>query len=195
MVLAIALGIGATMTCFTVLYAMSGDPIPQKSSQLYAVQIDNWGPKSHKGRDGTEHPDPADQLAYKDAVALMAARQAMRQAAMHGTGGAITPENPDVKPFQQGGRATFADFFAMFDVPFKYGKGWTAAEDEARAPVVVLSKKLNEKVFGDVDSVGKTLDLDGRQFRVIGVLDAWEPKIRFYDVTTGGFNEPDGYYI
>jgi putative ABC transport system permease protein len=195
MVVAIALGIGATMTCFTVLYAMSGDPIPHKSTQLYAVQIDTWGPKSHVGRDGTIHPDPVDQLTYKDSVALMAAKQGMRQVAMHGTGGAITPENSEVKPFQQGGRATFADFFAMFDVPFRYGKGWTAAEDEARAAVVVLSKKLNEKIFGDVDSVGKSIDLDGRQFRVLGVLEAWEPKPRFYDVTTGGFNEPDGYYI
>ena len=45
---AVAVGIGATMTVFTVLLAMSGDPIPAKSSQLFAPQIDVWGPSSRK---------------------------------------------------------------------------------------------------------------------------------------------------
>ena len=43
MIAAIAVGIGACMTALTVFRAMSGDPIPQKSSQLYTPQIDNWG--------------------------------------------------------------------------------------------------------------------------------------------------------
>ena len=43
MVAAIGVGIGASMTTLTVFRAMSGDPIPQKSKQLYAVQIDNFG--------------------------------------------------------------------------------------------------------------------------------------------------------
>jgi putative ABC transport system permease protein len=194
MVVAIALGIGATMTCFTVLYAMSGDPIPHKSSQLYAVQVDVWGPKSRVR--GENKVDPVmDQLTYKDSVALMAAKQGMRQAAMFGTGGAITPENRDIKPFQQRGRVTYADFFAMFDVPFRYGHGWTAAEDDAHAAVMVLNQKLNEKLFGDIDSTGKMVDLDGRQFRVLGVTENWEPKPRFYDVATGGFEEQDGFFL
>jgi len=192
MVVAIALGIGATMTAFTVLHAMSGDPVPHKSDRLFAVQIDNWGPKSHTRSDNN---DPADQLAYKDSVALMAAKQAPRQVAMHGTGFSITPENRELKPFQSGGRATFADFFPMFEPPFRYGQGWSAAEDEAQTPVAVISRKLNDKLFGDVNSVGRTLDLDGRQFRIVGVLDKWEPKPRYYDVTTGGFNEPDDIYV
>jgi putative ABC transport system permease protein len=37
MVAAIGVGIGACMTALTVFRAMSGDPIPQKSSQLYAA--------------------------------------------------------------------------------------------------------------------------------------------------------------
>ena len=44
MVVAIGVGIGASMTTLAVFRAMSGDPIPSKSSQLYVVQIDNWGP-------------------------------------------------------------------------------------------------------------------------------------------------------
>lgn len=40
MVLAIALGIGASMTTLTVFYVLSGDPIPQKSDKLFYPRID-----------------------------------------------------------------------------------------------------------------------------------------------------------
>ena len=46
MIAAIGVGIGASMTTLTVFRAMDRDPIPQKSRQLFAVQIDNWGPNS-----------------------------------------------------------------------------------------------------------------------------------------------------
>ena len=37
MVSAIGIGIGACMTVITVYYLMSGNPIPQKSAELFAV--------------------------------------------------------------------------------------------------------------------------------------------------------------
>src|SRR4029453_7175439 len=40
MVIAVALGVGASMTTLTVLYLLSGDPIPGKSHKLYYVQLD-----------------------------------------------------------------------------------------------------------------------------------------------------------
>ena len=40
MVLAIAVGIGASMTTLTVLHVLSGDPLPGKSGELYYPQID-----------------------------------------------------------------------------------------------------------------------------------------------------------
>ncbi|MGB0842962.1 MAG: ABC transporter permease, partial [Pseudoalteromonas shioyasakiensis] len=39
MVLAIAIGIGVTMTSLSVYHMMSADPIPEKSSDLYSVQL------------------------------------------------------------------------------------------------------------------------------------------------------------
>ena len=33
----------------------------------------------------------------------------------------------------------------MFDVPFKYGRAWTAADDENRSAVVVLTREMNEQ--------------------------------------------------
>ena len=54
-------------------------------------------------------------------------------------------------------RMTTADFFAMFEVPFLYGGGWDAKADAGPEPVIVLSKEANQKAFGGVNSVGKTL--------------------------------------
>ena len=75
----------------------------------------------------------------------------------------------------------------MFDVPFEYGSAWTRAADEAPEPVVVISRYLNGKVFGGGNNVGKTLTLDGKDFRIVGIMDAWQPQPRFYDTGYGGF--------
>jgi len=40
MVLAIALGIAASMTTLTVFHVLSGDPLPDKSSRLFYVLLD-----------------------------------------------------------------------------------------------------------------------------------------------------------
>ncbi|HXD36188.1 MAG TPA: ABC transporter permease, partial [Rhodanobacter sp.] len=55
MVLAIALGIGASMTTLTVLHVLSGDPLPGLSQALYYPQID---PRDNSGQlPGVEPPE------------------------------------------------------------------------------------------------------------------------------------------
>jgi len=68
MIAAIGVGIGASMTTLTVFRAMAGDPIPNKSRQLFAVQIDNWGPS----KSGVQTPDDKleQQVSYADAMGL-----------------------------------------------------------------------------------------------------------------------------
>jgi putative ABC transport system permease protein len=52
----------------------------------------------------------------------------------------------------------------------------------------VISEKLNQKLFGGASSVGKTINIDGKDYRVTGVLGDWNPKPVYYDVVnTGGF--------
>jgi putative ABC transport system permease protein len=181
MVLAIAFGVAMTMTAFTILFVMARDPIPQKSGQLFAVQIDNGGPRSRKAGDD----EPATQLTYRDAMALLASHAAIRQVAMHQVSLTVAPDDRGLKPFSIAARATSPDFFAMFDVPMLYGQGWNVADDTNGAAVVVLSRALNERLFGGANSIGKDLRLNGDAYRVIGVTDAWDPKPRFYDVING----------
>jgi putative ABC transport system permease protein len=51
MVLAIGFGVAASMTTYAVFRAVSGDPIPWKSSRLFVPQVDIWGPTG-RGSDG-----------------------------------------------------------------------------------------------------------------------------------------------
>src|SRR5580698_930158 len=141
MIGAIAVGIGACMTALTVFRAMSGDPIPEKSSQLYTPQIDNWAPE----RPPNGSSDNLERLlSYIDVMALRQAHGGTRQAAMFASILSIRPDDPQQKPFKSVVRTTDTDFFAMFAVPFKYGRPWTAAEDENRSAVVVLTREMNE---------------------------------------------------
>jgi putative ABC transport system permease protein len=192
MVLAIALGIGAAMTTLTVYHVLSGDPLPDKSQNLYYPQIDPQTREEYR-----PGGDPPGQLTRLDAEALLKAKRADRQALMTGGGVAVQPQRAGLLPFAADSRYTSADFFPMFDVPFQYGSGWDAAADEAHARDVVISRSLNEKVFGGGNSVGKTLRLDGTDFRVVGVLAKWRPVPKFYDLNTSrhGYGEAEQVFL
>ncbi len=190
MVLAIALGIGASMTTLTVFHVLSGDPIPQKSDKLFYPRID---PRSKTGF--TPGDDPEWQMARFDAEALLREKRGDRQAIMTAGGVAIEPDSNDMNPFVADARYTTADFFPMFDVPFLHGRPWNSEDDQARARVVVISSKLNEKLFGGGNSVGKTIRLEQTAFKVIGILKAWRPKPKFYDLTQSRFGEDEQVYI
>jgi putative ABC transport system permease protein len=191
MVLGIALGVGTSMTTLTVMYLMGSDPIPWKSDKLHIVQVDNWDPAQPYNSDGT----PPDQLTYRDAMAFMQAHKADRQTVMYKIQMPVQPENDSIKPFNSLGRATYADFFAMFDPPFKYGGAWDRGQDGQHARVVVLSDKTNEKLFGGADSVGKRVRLNDLDYTVVGVLNTWQPRIKYYDLTNGSLNSPEGFYL
>jgi putative ABC transport system permease protein len=177
MVLALGLGIGAFMTTFTVYYLMSGDPIPHKSDVLFAVQLDNWDPND----DPTESAkDVQPQLTYRDGTWLMHAQTpATQQVHMYGTGAVLVPETDEL-PFEENIRATWYSFFGMFDVPFLYGQPWSRFDDDNHASVAVIGRELNEKLFNGENSVGRSIQLDDSFFKIVGVIDEWQPVPRFY---------------
>jgi putative ABC transport system permease protein len=190
MVLAIALGIGASMTTLTVFYVLSGNPIPQKSDRLFYPRLE---PRSKTGY--TPGEDPEWQMTRFDAEALLRDARGERQALMTSGNAALEPDKPGLDPFYVNSRFTTSDFFPMFDVPLAEGRAWTAAEDRARARVVVISKELKEKLFGDATAIGKTIRLEQQGFKVIGVLAAWKPTPRFYDVTQSQFGAEEQLYV
>ena len=183
MILAVGFGVAASMTTYSVFRAVSGDPIPWKSSKLFVPQIDMWGPKG-RGDDG----EPPEALDYADAMALMRAHRATYQSAMYMITPSVVPAQPGKHPIDVRGHGVYSEFFRMVDAPFKYGNGWSADDDTQRAAVAVINGELNQKLFGGANSVGKTVDIDDKDYRVVGVLDNWAPKPEFYDiVNSGGF--------
>ena len=187
MVLAVAIGISAYMIVYTLNYTMGGDPIPHKSGQLFHVQLDSGNPNTED--------DPPDQLTYLDAMALQEAGRAYRQTASSKFGTVVEPDNPELRPFDVVGRGAFADFFPMFDVPFRYGSGWDSAADANLQQLVVLSEETNERLFGGANSVGESIILDGDRFQVVGVLQDWTPIPKFYDLNNGPFDSGEDLYI
>ncbi len=191
MVLAIALGIGASMTTLTVFHILSGDPIPEKSSVLFYPQMDPEGMNDY-----VPGGEPNDQLTRFDAEALLREKRGDRQALMTGGNVSIEPQRADLPPFITEARYASADIFPMFAMPFLYGNGWTAREDDGHARVAVITKSLNNKLFGGENSVGKTMRMYSVDFRVIGVLDEWRPTPKFYDMNgNSGYGETDHVFL
>lgn len=190
MVIAIGTGIGGSMTALTVFSTLSGDPIPGKSAQLFYPRIDPR-PLSGQASDG----EPADQMTRFDAEALLRDRKADRQAVMVGGSVAVEADPAKVRPIIVDARYTSADFFPMFDVPFRHGSGWSTEEDQGRAQVVVISQALNRKLFDGSDSTGRSLLIGDRRFRIIGVLDQWRPMPKFYDMTNDRFSEVEQVFV
>lgn len=190
MVVAIALGIGASMTTLTVFYVLSGDPVPGKSDRLFFVQMD---PQDMNGY--TPGVEPPEQVTRLDAETLLRDGRGVRQALMAGGSVAIEPDREDLRPFYLRARYTSKDLFEMFDVPLRYGSAWSDAEDGDRARVAVISAALNDRLFDGADSTGRSIRLNQTTFRIVGVLDEWRPAPRFYDLTGTQYGEVEEVFL
>jgi putative ABC transport system permease protein len=190
MIVAIAFGVGTSMTTLTVLHVLSADPIPGKSHQLYHVQVQ---PRKAAGFvPGTEPPD---QMTRADAEALVRAARADHQALMTGGGAAIEPDRADMKPFLIDARWTSAEFFPMFRTPFVAGGGWTADDDAHLARVAVIARELADKLFGTTDVLGRSVRVEGTPLRIVGVLDTWRPTPHFFDLHVGAYSSTEQLYV
>lgn len=182
MVLAIAVGIGASMTTLTVMHLLSGDPLPGRSAQIFFPQV-----SPDPTRPNAREPSPV--MDYHSAVDLWSAHRADRQTLIVSSMIKVAAPDAALPPLRLDMLSTTADFFPMFMVPFRYGNGWNAGDDAAHARVAVISDDLNDKLFGGVDSVGRTLRLGSSDVRIVGVLKPWRPTPLFYEAW-GAYTKP-----
>ena len=193
MMLAIGLGIGASMTMITVLHVMTSDPLPGRSTTLFTPHLDPL-PLDHKHH--SEGPDPTDNLTWPDAMALLSAHRAKLQAAMAGGSLLLRPARADLRPFNVSGRYGTSELFALFGMPFEHGQGWSPADDASRTRVVVLGKTLDRKLFGNASGIGQSVRLGDHDFRVIGVVADWRPQPMFYaDLSAQSFGDTDQFFL
>jgi putative ABC transport system permease protein len=183
MVLSIGVGVALAMTTWTLVHMMSRDPIPGKSAHLFVPTVDAWGPSAD-----SKDNEPPDLLEYATATALMRDHRARFQSPTYWMNPTIIPGEVGKHPFVTSGFAVSSELFPMIDATFKYGSSWNASDDDSRAQVVVIGEQLNQQVFGGGNSVGKTLTVDGHGYRVVGVMNPWNPQPAYFNVPAfGGF--------
>lgn len=190
---AIALGIAVPATLISVHHVYAQNPIPEKSDRLFNVRLESWGLESEFFN--ILPGDPPKHITYRDMRGLMASDLPEHETGIAAASTFVFPEQNEARPYRTTVRLCHADFFPMFDVPFRYGRGWDRAADEAREHVVVLSEESNRRLFGGADSVGKSVRLGGQEFTVVGVLDYWLPTPQFYDVINNATGRPREFFV
>lgn len=193
MVLAIGLGIGASMTMLTVLNVMTRDPLPGRSAHIYRPRL-NPLPLDYHYKPGTVG-GPTTALTWPDAKALLDAHRGVRQAAMARGYLTARSDHSGAAPKSVAGSFTTHDFFAMFGVPFVTGHGWSGQDDAGAAPVAVVTRKLAERLFGTASAVGRTAHLGKHDFQVVGVVEDWHPQPLFYAIIGTSFDDGDQFFL
>ncbi|MBQ4836266.1 MULTISPECIES: ABC transporter permease [Pseudoalteromonas] len=177
----IAIGIAASMTTITVGYMMGQNPLPHKSERVAMVHLNSWDPSQPIGYRKNGEVDIPSLLTYQDAMALLAANKADKHVPFVSFNSAVRAENEDVIDAQLHQiRSTSRHFFSVFGAPFIYGGTWSEEADQQGQSVIVLSKRENDRLFQGANSVGEHIIVGTHLYRVVGVIDDWQPTPKFY---------------
>ena len=156
-VLTMALGIGANALIFSVVNGVLLRPLPYADSDRLLVI---WGKYPQTGITNTSLPDFLDYKAQATRVSEMAAFSS----AGFNLAGEGTPERA------QAGVVT-ANFFHTLGLAPAAGRAFRADEERGGAPkVAMVSWEYWQRRFGgDASLIGKSLELNGRPYEIVGV--------------------------
>ena len=173
-ILTLALGIGATTAIFTVvdkvLLKPFGAPEPDRIVALM---------QSYQGQFTPVISIPKFEI-WRDQPRIF------QETALYGFPGTMRVNllGGD-QPEQFKATQVSTDFFSLYGIPFAKGRGFTAQEDAPGGPpVAVLSSGTWRNHFGsDPNIVGKSIDLDGTDYTVVGVMaPLYEPDLPLGDI-------------
>jgi putative ABC transport system permease protein len=180
MVLAIGIGVGIFMTAMTVVYQGNKTDLPHKSDRLFLMQLDSRSPSAEP----ISHFNDMVDMTYRDALNLYQLdRENISTTFTWLTDQIVNLDSKSVKPYRGYSLVTTRSFFSIFDVPFLFGEPWSEEQERTSAPVIVLTKARNDYLFGGANSIGKQLRIDNHIVTVVGVIDNWNVRYRFYDRT------------
>jgi putative ABC transport system permease protein len=197
LVAGIALGICVSTAFVTLRHMYMQDPLPGKSDKVFYVRLDSWG-KNEPFRQVFEGSDAApipDQVTYRDARNLLRSPIPTHQTPTYITRMFVYPDPKITRPYQPDIRMTFSDLFDMFEMPFRYGGPWSKEADAKPEQVIVIDDATNQRLFGGANSVGKTLRIGERDYRIVGVLAPWRPPLRYFEMNRNGPGEPEPIYM
>lgn len=192
MIIAIACGIGISMTALTLNHMTDNNPIAHKNDQLFSLQLMTIGREDTYWFEDGRYPY---QITYQDATNIVRDNPDMKLAPMYKSGFAVRNEAQTSKPFLNSARLTSRHFFSLFDMPFLYGSTWSKKADKDGANVVVISDEMNTKIFGGGDNTNKQIYLDNTLFTIVGITKTWKPAPKFYDVNNGPFQKVEQFFV
>jgi putative ABC transport system permease protein len=156
---ALALGIGANTAIFSAVEAILLKPLPYAQPERLMVV---WEDASFIGF-AFNTPAPGNYVDWRAQNRVFTDMAATRY-----TTASLTGDGP---PEQLSGRKVTPNFFDVLGVQPEVGRPFTAAEDQAQSPVVVLGYNLWRRRFGGDESiVGRAILLNGVQTKVAGVM-------------------------
>lgn len=159
---ALALGIGANTAIFSVVNAVLLQPLsyPQPD-RLVALM------RHFPGGNGNSTSIPKFMVWREQ-------RQVFQAVAAYDFAGPGINLTGGDRPEQVKGIHASADYFAVFGAPLALGRAYTPEEDRPNGPrVVLISNGLwRSRYAGDPAIIGKTIELTGDPYEVIGVLGA-----------------------
>jgi len=177
--LCLGLGIGATITMFTMVNAALLRPLPFEDSSRI-VWLQETGPKRGFDWLGISYPNFRDWQEQNRSFEYLAAYQYRTQSMAGGD-----------EPRRVEGLMTSAELFRVLGIDPIMGRNFNSDDDIPGAEqVVMLSYQLWQTQFGaDPDIVGRPVSLQGAPHIVIGVMpagfaypensDIWVPMSRF----------------
>ena len=162
-ILTFALGIGANTAVFSVLNAVLLRPLPyHEPHELVALSL-------YDTRTGPEGVSDQSTVSYPDFVDWRAQNRVFDSLAVYFNQSLTLTDGKEATHLQA--EAVSANLFAVLGIQPILGRGFSPNEDEPGNRVVILSHGLWQRRFGgDPAIVGKSLRLNGEQFRVIGVM-------------------------
>ncbi len=156
----LALGIGASTAIFSVLNTVVLRRLPyQQSERIVAIQeLNQYGKRVQV--------TPANFLDWRAQNTVFEHLSAIltRPANLSSTDQAERIELA----------MTSANFFSVFGIQAERGRLFVPADEQAgHAPVIVVSQALWQRRFGgDPELVGKSIDVDGKSYTVVGIAPA-----------------------
>jgi putative ABC transport system permease protein len=67
-------------------------------------------------------------------------------------------------------KRTDGEFWQIMNFNFLEGAPFTAEDEKNRNFVAVINEAMSKKMFGNESAMGKTIEIDGQNFRVVGVV-------------------------
>jgi predicted permease len=161
-VLTLALGIGANTAIFSVIEAVILRPLPYKNPTRLVRLADSQDPESGA-------------FLFKDIWAFKSRSRSFEDIAAYyrDSGFSKVTLTSEGEPESVQGAFVSANFFSLMGVSPALGRVFTADEEAQRERLVVLSYALWRRRFGGSrDAIGKVLQIDGVDSRIIGVMPA-----------------------